>query len=325
MTPGRFSVFRGDMATAFVIGVAGVMLPAGSALTWLGQFLAFWVACRSWQLLAAQAGLFGFGHAVLVGAGAYAAVWSMRALAQAPGWTLAVVPLFAAMAGTVCATLVGLLTSRSRGVAYAMITFGLGELLHLLAQAWPGAFGGEAGIAADRALGQYGLGTAGFAGPQAVHLLVGVWAAVALVWATKIEASTFGAAMRLVRDNPARAEALGLSVTRVRLQAMVLAGAGAGVAGALLALQFEVATAEMLASQRSLGFMMAVLVGGLHARWGAAWGAVVHMAFAAVLGLHVASWQLWYGLVFMFVVLVRPEGLGIRPATSVDAPRRGRS
>ena len=190
-----------------------------------------------------------------------------------------------------------------------MLTFGLGELVHLLAQAVPVWFGGESGIGADRALGQFANHGFGFAAPSALSVLLGVWVAIGLAWCARVEGSALGLAMRLVRDQPVRAEALGLDAVQVRRRALVCAGVAAGVAGALLALLFEVATPESFATQRSLGWMMAVLIGGVASPWGAALGAAIQVVFAQVLGLHFASWQLWYGLLFVLVMLVRPGGV----------------
>lgn len=288
--------------------VAGWELPGGSALALLGQFLAFWLACRSWQWLAAQAGLFSFGHAIFIGAGAFAAVWAMRALAGAPALWLAFVPFAAALAGAAAAGLVAAVSARSRGTAFAMITFGLGELVYLLAQAMPAVFGGEAGIGADRGLGHALRGGPDFAAAQPLHALIVAWACAVIALLGALERTAFADAMRLVRDHPVRAQALGLDPVRVRAQAIVLAGAAAAVAGALLALQFELASVEAFASQRSLALMIAVLIGGVATPAGAALGAAVHVGFTHVLALRLPSWQLWYGAVFLLAVLWQPAG-----------------
>ena len=156
------------------------------------------------------------------------------------------------------------------------------------------------------------LGGLGFAAPAVLNALLGLWVALGLVWCAWVEAGALGTAMRLVRDNPLRAQSLGLTPRRVRARAMFCAGLAAGVAGALFALVFEVATPEAFATQRSLGWMMAVLIGGVGASWGAAWGAGVHVLFAVALSLQWPAWQLGYGLLFVVVMLARPDGLASR-------------
>ncbi len=294
---------------ALAIGAAG-MGTGADATTLIGQFLALWLACRAWQSLAAQVGWYSFGHAIFLGAGAYAAVWTMRALGtEAGGAWLALVPVAGALAGALAAAVAGLVAGRTRATAFAMLSFGLCELVHLLAQSSAAWFGGEAGLGADRALGQFARGGFGFASPEALSPLLAIWVALGLVWFALVERSALGASMRLVRDNPLRAQALGLRPAQVRRRALVCAGLGAGVAGALLALQFEVATPEVFSTQRSLTLMIAVLIGGIASPWGAAIGAAVHVLFANVLGLHWASWQLGYGALFVLVVLVQPGGI----------------
>lgn len=307
MTLARRLAPHALLGPALILGVAGAL--AGADISaWIAQFLVVWLACRSWQLLAAQCGLYSFGHAVFVGCGAYAAIWTMNFLGdRVSGVWLLAVPVLGALAGGLCAGVVGLAAARVRGTTFAMLTFGLGELVHLLAQAVPAWFGGESGIGADRALGQYVGNGLGFASPAWLSVLLGVWVAIGLVWCARVEASALGMAMRLVRDQPLRAQALGLDAVQVRWRALVCAGLAAGIAGALLALVFEVATPESFATQRSLGWLMAVLIGGVASPWGAALGAAIQVLFAQVIGLHLASWQLWYGLLFVVVMLARPS------------------
>lgn len=300
-------------ALALALGGAGWVAGAADVGAFIAQFLVVWLACRSWQMLAAQCGLYSFGHALLTGFGAYAAVWTLRWLGgTVPGLCLIAVPIAGAIAGALAGALMAQLASRTRATAFAMLTFGLGELVHLLAQAAPAWFGGESGLSADRALGQFALGGFGFAAPAVLNLLLGLWVALGLVWCAWVEAGALGTAMRLVRDNPLRAQSLGLTPRRVRARAMFCAGLAAGVAGALFALVFEVATPEAFATQRSLGWMMAVLIGGVGASWGAAWGAGVHVLFAVALSLQWPAWQLGYGLLFVVVMLARPDGLASR-------------
>ena len=72
----RFSA-QSPLVVALLLGVAGVFAGADFTAA-IAQFLVVWLACRSWQMLAAQCGLYSFGHAVFVGTGAYAAVWTLH-------------------------------------------------------------------------------------------------------------------------------------------------------------------------------------------------------------------------------------------------------
>jgi len=292
------------------VAVIGLGIDSSRVYALLGQFLAAWLLGRAWQILAHGSGLFSFAHAIPLACGAFAMVWSMRGLAHASPLWLTALPIGAAIAGGCAGVLVGALAARVSGTVFAMITFGLGELGYLSAQAMPTLFGGEAGLGADRALAAaHDMHLASFASAGPLHLLLTAWTAFALWCLHRIEESDFGATMRLVRDNPVRAQMLGLHALRVRFQAIVLSFAASGIAGALLALQYELASPELFAPSQSVEVVMTVLLAGVAVPAGPAIGAGIQVAITHVLAIHWLWWQMAYGALFIVVMLVRPGGI----------------
>lgn len=118
-----------------------------------------------------------------------------------------------------------------------------------------------------------------------------------------------------VRDNPQRVAFIGYDPHRVRYLMLTMAGFFAGVAGGLMALNLEIASADSLGALRSGAVLLAVVVGGSGLFLGPVAGAVVVTFFSVALSRHTGAWQLYLGLVFAAVVLVLPGGLAGAPAT----------
>jgi branched-chain amino acid transport system permease protein len=55
--------------------------------------------------------------------------------------------------------------------------------------------------------------------------------------------------------------------------------------------------------------MMVLIGGGLVSFWGPMLGAAFFILARDILGAYTETWLLWYGLLFMAVVLWKPEGL----------------
>ena len=101
----------------------------------------------------------------------------------------------------------GYLTTRRAGTPFAMITLGIGEMVFAASLMFPGFFGGEGGITADRASGRPFLGIAGITfGPQIqVYYLIAVWCFVCMIAMYALTQTPLGRIANAVRDNPERA------------------------------------------------------------------------------------------------------------------------
>ncbi|MBK1684982.1 branched-chain amino acid ABC transporter permease, partial [Rhodoferax fermentans] len=104
------------------------------------------IVCLSYNLLLGQGGLVSFGHAVYSGMGAYLAMHTLNRVSG--GWPLPVslIPLAGGLGSVLLALLLGWVSTRRAGTAFAMITFGVGELIWASALVLPGFFGGEGGL-----------------------------------------------------------------------------------------------------------------------------------------------------------------------------------
>ncbi|HEV3431643.1 MAG TPA: branched-chain amino acid ABC transporter permease [Paraburkholderia sp.] len=281
---------------------AGV--PQGWLLACLAQAATMIVFALSYNLLLGETGLLSFGHAAPAGLGALAAaqVFNYSAL------PLPILPFVGGAAGAAVGVLTALIAARRAGTAFAMITLGLGELVAAAAWALPDWFGGEAGVAIDRASGP---AIAGWTfGPQReAYCVIALWCLAASAAVYAISRAPYVRLANAVRDNPVRAAALGASPARVRGAMIVLASAFAGVAGTLALINVELAAAESVGMTRSAGVLIATVTGGTASFFGPVLGALVWVGFSVGVASVSRAWMLYVGLFFIVVVLAAPDGL----------------
>jgi branched-chain amino acid transport system permease protein len=215
------------------------------------------------------------------------------------------------MAGALFGVIFGYLTTRRAGTPFAMITLGIGEMVFAASLMFPGFFGGEGGITADRASGRPLLGIAGITfGPQIqVYYLIAVWCFVCMIAMYALTQTPLGRIANAVRDNPERAEFIGYNTQRVRWLMMILSTFFAGIAGGLSAINFEIVSAENVHAIRSGGVLLAAFIGGVAFFFGPILGAVVFTFFAVALSEYTKAWQLYLGVFFVLLVMYAPGGL----------------
>jgi branched-chain amino acid transport system permease protein len=263
-----------------------------------GSFLAWWsiaaMAALSIALLMRFNQQLSFGHALYFGLGAYAGVISMRfADFTQLSVFIFLVPLVAALAALLAGFFIQRLLAEHTGMSYAMMTFGLGELMHQAALALP-LFGGESGLSGNRTAAGLSL----MASSTLVNALsLSTLGLVLFLW-WRLEKSELGFQAKLVRDNALRASSLGLSVIVLRWKIGLISAAMAGLAGGLAAWQFEIASPEVFSARRSGEWLIAALMLGSH--WVHALTGAALLAFFSVV---VAQWTAWwpglYALLFV--------------------------
>jgi len=131
---------------------------------------------------------------------------------------------------------------------------------------------------------------------------------VFLLW--RLVHSPFGRVLVAIKQNETRARFIGYNVWAYKWIAFTLSTLVAGLAGGLFALAQQSAYPNVMSLQQS-GFvvMMTLVGGGLISFWGPVLGAVLFFVARDLLGAYTEAWLLWYGLLFMAVVLFKPEGL----------------
>lgn len=296
------------MVYALALALLPLAFDSSFSLTLLSQIGIACIACLSLNILLGQGGMLSFGHALYTGAGAYAAIHLLRLAAN--GWLVPVslIPVLAGIGSLLLALLTGWLSTRRAGLSFAMITLGLGELAWTLAQRFATVFGGEAGVSANRVVGDAFLGISFGPATQVYGLIaVYVWACTALMFAFTRTPLAWG--LRAVREQAQRAAALGFDPRSVRYRAVLVSAFFAGVAGGLGALQFEIVSSDVFNVTRSGAYLLFTIVGGAGYFFGPMVGAALMVLGSVWLSSITGAWQLYLGLLFVATVMLVPDGL----------------
>ena len=277
-----------------------------STLCFIGVMVVY---ALSFNVLLGQAGLLSLGHGMFFGLGGFATVHAINVLSAAElPVPLPALPLVGGLGGLVFGALFGMVATRRDGMAFAMITLGLGELVSGAATLLPSVFGGEQGVGTDRtSLGPF-LGI-GFARQGEVYYLIAGWCFVTVVVLYGLTRTPFGLISRSLRENPGRVEFLGYRPQTIRFLAFCTAAFFAGLAGALAAVNFEIMTTGSIGAVQSTIVLLMTYIGGVGFFVGPMIGAALISVMQIWLSDITPAWQMYFGLMFIAVVMFIPGGL----------------
>lgn len=294
---------------ALVLLVAPQVFTSGLAVTMLSQIGIAIVACLSFNMLLGHGGMLSFGHAVYSGLGSYVAIHALKAAGDGSfPVPVSLMPLVGGVAGLGFAVLFGFVTTKKSGTTFAMITLGIAELVFAMSLMIPEFFGGEGGVSANRVIGKSTTGIT--FGPQIqVYYLIALYTIVCTALMYAFTRTPLGRMLNAVRDNPERVEFIGYNTQRVRYISFIIAGFFAGIAGGMYALNFEIATAEVVGAARSGAYLLFTFLGGATFFFGPIIGAVLMIVAFVLLSEFTKAWLLYLGLVFLLMVMYAPGGI----------------
>ena len=259
----------------------------------------------SLALVIGQAGIGTLGQAAMFGAGSYgAALWAIHVSAE-PLTGL----LVGAVAGAATAVLSGLLLLRTRGLTLIMLSVAFAQVLYEVANKAAFLTGGDDGLADIPVNPVFGVfafdmrGRVGF-GYTLVALVV-LYACL-----RRVVASPFGLTCRGIKADPLRIRAIGVPVLRHLLTVYTLAGAIAGIAGALSAQTTQVVGLSSLGFELSAEALIMLTIGGVGHLAGAFFGVPVFMVIRHVAAaINPYHWLLAIGVLLIITILFLPQGL----------------
>lgn len=271
---------------------------------YLGVEVMIWIVyALGFNLLLGYAGLPSFGHGAYFGVGAYA-----FGLAQLHGGLGLWGCLFAAIAaGGIAGALVACFISHRRGIYYALLTIAFGQIFWTVAIKWHSVTRGEDGLLNIKRGEVFG---ASLDRLESLYWFCFAIFVVVVLFLWRLVHSPFGRVLAAIKQNETRARFVGYNVWLYKWLAFTLSALVAGIAGGLFALAQQSAYPNVMSLHQSGFVVMMVLVGGgLVSFWGPVLGAVLFFIARDLLGAYTEAWLLWYGLLFMAIVLFRPEGL----------------
>jgi branched-chain amino acid transport system permease protein len=303
---GRYGAWVAAAALAFILPL---VFRSGTAHTMLSLMGISIVFALSYNMLLGQTGLLSFGHAVYFGLGAYSAVHTMNTItASGLPVPLPAIPLVGGLGGLVFAILFGWVSTKRSGTAFAMISLGLAELVGSSALILRSFFGGEEGVTTDRTrlLQLFGVS---FGQQIEVYYLIAAWCLVCAFLMYRFTQTPLGRMCNAVRDNAERAQFVGYDPQVVRFLAFCASGFFAGVAGGLAVIHFEIANSAYFSATQSGNVLLATFIGGGRYFFGPIIGAVLVSYLQVMLSDVTEIWQLYFGLLFIVMVMFAPQGI----------------
>jgi branched-chain amino acid transport system permease protein len=291
-------ILRALAAATLVLAILAPLLAGPFLLSVLTEMLIAMLFAASLHAMMGPGGMPSFGHAAFFGLGAYAAAFTVKALTLSMPLALVLAPIGAAIA----ALIFGGFVVRLSGVYLAMLTLAFAQIVWAVMFQAVSITGGDNGI-----LGVWPAPWA--AAPSTFYWLTLAICTAGTLLLRRTLYAPFGYALRAIRDSPLRAEAIGLHPAAIRLAAMTLSGAAAGLAGGLTAFSKGSVFPTYISIGRSVDALLMVLLGGVQTMTGPIVGALVYTGLFDLLLRFTNLWRLVLGLAIIALVLLFPQGI----------------
>ncbi|WP_375690858.1 branched-chain amino acid ABC transporter permease [Pseudooceanicola sp. LIPI14-2-Ac024] len=302
----------------------------------------FIVLVASFDLLIGYTGIVSFAHTMFFGFGAYGAAILLKEMG--PGWLPVILGGVAGVfVSLVFAVAIGLLSLRVKAIFFAMITLAAASVVLVLASQLSQFTGGEDGItyrapdlfkpatkiltdADGKVLELWGVK---LNGKLAAYYFVFVCSLILFVLMLRFVGSPLGTVLKAIRENEARAEAIGYRVVAYRTFIFCLSATIASLAGTVYAVWLKYTGPDTsLSFAIMIDILLMVVIGGMGTMWGAVIGAVLMVmaqyylrdlmgaASEAVSGVPLLPellapdrWLFWLGIIFILLVYFFPKGI----------------
>ena len=289
-------------------------------------FFAYGISLLGLNLLFGYAGLLSFGHAMFVGIGAYTAA-ILGSKLGIRSFELAI--FAAAFTALVVAVPVGLLSVRYVKIFFGMLTLAFGMLFHSFLFKFYDLTGGDGGMRVLRPtlFGQdfNTLDKTAFLSGPFYYYCLGLLVALGFVmW--RLVHSSFGLHLRALRENPRKAEYLGVRVHRFRLYAFVISAVYCSIGGVIIAIPTGLADPELAYWTHSGNLIFMMVLGGFANFFGPILGAFSFILLQDQLMSATQYWRFFLGAILALIVILFPRGLMGLAADAVGRlkPRRER-
>lgn len=266
------------------------------------DIMAWGLFAVSLDLLLGYTGMLSFGHAAFWGGSAYAT----GLIALHTGLPYVVAVLGGALFAALLAVPIGYLAVRRTGIYFAMVTLAFAQLIYYVANQWRAVTGGENGL---QGIPRNVFG-AEVNDPFYFYYLAVPILLVALWCAWRVVHSRFGRVLVAIRENPARARALGYPVDRYKVMIFVISAFLAGVAGGVYALGHGFASLQEVYWTTSGNVVIMTILGGMGTLWGGLLGAAIIVLlhdYLATAGIDAN--ELVTGMIFIVTVLAFRKGI----------------
>jgi branched-chain amino acid transport system permease protein len=281
-------------------------------LAFLTRLIGIAFLVLSLDLVTGYCGVATLGHAAQFGVGAYAAgIACVRGITD-PIALLAI----GVFAGTVMGLISGALITRFRGLPQLVLSIAVGQLVAALANKLSWLTGGSDGLSGITPGKVFGIFNFDMYSRTAFLFSLGVLVIV-FVLLQRFVRSPFGLMCRGIKDDDLRAKMIGVSIYPRLVVMYGVAGAVAGIGGALTAISTGVVGLDSVSFERSAEVLVMLVLGGAGHLWGALAGTIIFMIFEHIVAAaNPFHWMTLVGLLLILIVVFAPRGL-IEPVLSL--------
>jgi branched-chain amino acid transport system permease protein len=265
------------------------------------QILFYAIFALGLNVLVGYGGLVSLGHAGLFGVSAYAAAYMLQL-----GYGHPAAILVAFLVGIFSMAIFAILSLRSTGIGFIMITLALGQILWGLAYRWISLTGGDNGISLHTRPAPFGYS---LAEPNTFYYTTLVIFLLSVAAIAVFVRSPFGAALKGTRDQPRRMNALGYHVWAIRFWACLMSGLLTAVSAILFVYYTQFISPQTLALTASAEVLLMVISGGAGTLLGPIVGAALVVVVKTVVSGFLERWNFLLGAIFVAIVILMPEGL----------------
>lgn len=271
------------------------------------EILIWGLLAMSSDILVGYTGMISFGHSAFFGLGMYGAAAALLSV-KPPNLWLAIA--YGLIAAAVIAAFVAYFSTRLRDIYFSITTLVFSQIFYVIIFTWTDVTGGENGLNFSRpALGIPGLFSIPFTS-NTLHWFVLAVVAISYLVLRRITQSPFGMVLQSIRENEPRTRAIGYSVERYKVVAVMLSGVFAGLAGVLYAVQNRFAAPDFVFFLISGEVIIFNVMGGV----GTLVGPIVGAAFFLLLRegfsrFFTEFYLIPVGIIFTAMVIFLPQGL----------------
>ncbi|WP_150698610.1 branched-chain amino acid ABC transporter permease [Pandoraea terrae] len=289
------------LAALALVPVYALLAQQPFYLTLFGRIVIFAIAAVSLDLLIGYGGMVSFGHALFLGLGAYV-VGIMGYHGIDNGFAhLGVTLALCAVVGAIT----GLISLRTSGIAFIMITLAFAQMFYFLAVSLK-QYGGDDGlsIASGSRFGSVTLDN-----PNVLYYAAFLVLCLCLWAGSRLVKARFGMVVRGSRQNDRRMRALGFATLRYKLVAYIISAMVCGVAGMLYANLTHFTSPAYMAWTASGDLIVMVVLGGFGSLVGPVIGSTAMLLIEELLKGYTEHWMIIFGPLIVMAVLLSRRGL----------------
>ena len=282
-----------------VIGVVALALPYVAPSYYVSiatLILGSAVLAASVNMLIGEVELVSLGHAGRAAAPRHGLAW-----ASGQGYDHGGQLLVALIMTLIASIIYGLISMRTTGVFFLMVTLAAGMVCFGMAYRWSSVTGGDNGLT--------GIRRPAFVVEYWQFYFLALAAFLLVTFALhRLSISPLGLTLRGIRDSQSRMQSLGYRVAAYKFAAVVMSGVVAGIAGVVLVWHHEFISPSFSGFQASALALVMVVLGGAGRLYGPLLGAAVVVLIQQVLSTYVERWPTVLGVIFILAVIVVQRG-----------------